>query len=153
MAWSAFDVTPTGSFRHSSLFIHLLTMRSCKQLLGILIQLFAVTVVLRLSLSRIFHVFLTQPYIRTICASRCDETICSQADIQQCNSEIIIFHDRAHSSENHPGCEYLTKSTRPTFTVTLGSSLLWTHHRDALDCQTTKKWKLKILSLNSTAGS
>ena len=49
---------PTVSFRRSSLFIHLLTMRSGKQLLGILIQLFAVTVVLRLSLSRIFHVFL-----------------------------------------------------------------------------------------------
>ena len=150
--WHGLHLTRTGGFRRSSLFIHLLTMRSGKQLLGILIQLFAVTVVLRLSLSRIFHVFPTHsltsgPFVRQDVM----RLFVPRADTEQCNSEIIIFHDRAYSSENHPGCEYLTKSTRPTFTVTSGSSLLWTHHRDDLDSQTTKKWKLKIL--NSTAGS
>ena len=67
--WHGLHLTRTGGFRRSSLFIHLLTMRSGKQLLGILIQLFAVTVVLRLSLSRIFHVFPTHsltsgPFVR-----------------------------------------------------------------------------------------
>ena len=150
VAWSAFDPhwwlqtfvaihPPAGNEKWQTI-------------LGILIQLFAVTVVLRLSLSRIFHVFPTHnltsgPFVRQDVM----RLFVPRADTEQCNSEIIIFHDRAYSSENHPGCEYLTKSTRPTFTVTSGSSLLRTHHRDVLDSQTTKKWKLKIL--NSTAGS